>query len=310
MPIVVALGGNALLRRGESPSVENQRRNARIAAQSLRPLCETQRIAVTHGNGPQVGLLALQAASCTAHEPYTLDVLGAETEGQIGYLVEQELRNALGDKRRYATILTQVEVDPEDVSFDNPSKPIGPYYGKQEAEALEQKHNWSFVRIGDQLRRVVPSPRPKRILGMDVIRMLVEQDVLTICAGGGGIPCVVTDDGSLVGVEAVIDKDLVSAFLAKELGAQALLMLTDVDGVYDHWGEPQARRIRRISPNAARNFSFAPGSMAPKVEAACDFVEATGRNAGIGALNDASAILAETAGTLISKTATTIEYWD
>jgi carbamate kinase len=206
--------------------------------------------------------------------------------------------------------LTQIEVDPKDPAFEKPTKPIGAFYGRQEAQKLKQERGWSFARDGEHYRRVVPSPRPRRILEMDVIEMLVEHGVVTICAGGGGIPTIVTDDGRLAGVEAVIDKDFASALLARELSAQAFLMLTDVDGVYTQWDEPKARRFWRVSPDGLRRFSFTPGSMAPKVEAACDFVEATGGTAGIGALKDASAILAGNAGTLITKSATEIGYSD
>jgi len=309
MRIVVALGGNALLKRGEPLTAENQRRNTRIAAEALAPLAESHRLIITHGNGPQVGLLALQGAAYAANKTYPLDILDAETEGQIGYLVEQELRNVLGRNRQYATLLTQIEVDPNDPAFQKPTKPIGPFYERPDAQKLKRERGWSFVQDGEQYRRVVPSPRPRRIFEIDVIEMLVDRGVLVICAGGGGIPTVVTEDGSLAGVEAVIDKDFASGLLARELGAQAFLMLTDVDGVYAQWGTPEARRFRRISPDGLRGFSFAPGSMGPKVEAACDFVDATAGTAGIGALGDASAILAGDAGTLITKTARQTEYW-
>ena len=310
MRIVVALGGNALLKRGEPPTVENQRRNVGIAAAALAPIAEVHQLVITHGSGPQVGLLALQGAAGAPSETFPLDILDAEAEGQIGYLIEQELRNVLGPERRCVTLLTQIEVDPEDPAFEKPTKPIGAFYGRREAQKLKQERGWSFARFGEHHRRVVPSPRPRRIFEMDVIEMLVEHGVVTICAGGGGIPTIVTDDGRLAGVEAVIDKDFASALLARELRAQAFLMLTDVDGVYAQWDEPQARRFRRISPDRLRRFSFNPGSMGPKVEAACDFVDATGGMAGIGSLKDASAILAGNAGTLIAKAATEIEYWD
>jgi len=302
--IVAALGGNALLKRDEAPSPENQRRNAETAAAVLSRLSSGRRLAVTHGNGPQVGLLALQCPG----DP--LDILDAESEGQIGYLTEQELRGALGSSRQCVTLLTQVEVDAADPAFGSATKPIGPFYDKEISEDLAQSRDWTFVRIGDQYRRCVASPKPKRIMPMDVVRMLVEQGVVTICAGGGGIPVVVSANGRLCGVEAVIDKDLSSALLAKELGAEVLLILTDVDGVYVRWGEPDARLIRRISPDAVRRFSFAAGSMGPKVDAACDFVTATGGVAAIGAMADAPAILAGRAGTRITADAAVIDYQD
>ncbi|MDH3582212.1 MAG: carbamate kinase, partial [Hyphomicrobiales bacterium] len=205
---------------------------------------------------------------------------------------------------------TQIEVDPKDPAFKNPTKPIGPFYARQEAQQLRQESGWSFMRDGEQYRRVVPSPQPKRIFEMDVVELLVEHGVVTICAGGGGIPTIVTEEGRLAGVEAVIDKDLASALLARQLKAQAFLLLTDVDGVYANWDQPQARRFRRIQPDELRRLPFAAGSMGPKVEAACNFVEATGGTAGIGALKDASNVLAGNAGTLIAKTAAKTEYWN
>ncbi len=307
MLILVALGGNALLKRGEAPTTENQRCNVRSAAEALAPIAKAHQLVITHGSGPQVGLLALRDAACGG-ETYSLDILDAEAEGQVGYLTEQELRNVLGPERNCVTVLTQIEVDPDDPAFSKPTKPIGPFYARPEAQTLRKERGWSFARDGTQYRRVVPSPRPRRILQMDVIELLVEHGVVTICAGGGGIPTIVTDDGRLAGVEAVIDKDHASALLARQLEAQAFLLLTDVDGVYAHWNQPQARRWRKVPPDELRRFSFAAGSMGPKVEAACDFVEATGGIAGIGALKDAPAILAGDAGTLVTKSATT-EYW-
>lgn len=310
MRVVAALGGNALLRRGERPSAANQRRNIRLAAEALGPVAGVHELVITHGSGPQVGLLALQSVSGSPGEGDPLDILDAEAEGQIGYLIEQEMRNILGPRKQCVTLLTQIEVDPDDPAFGRPTKPIGPFYGQREALELEKSRGWVFARDRERYRRVVASPRPKRILAIGVIEMLVERGVVTICAGGGGIPAIMTEQGRLVGAEAVIDKDFASALLAREMKADALLMLTDVDGVYARWGEPEARRIRRASPDAVRRLSFAPGSMGPKVEAACEFVEATGGIAGIGALEDASAILGGMAGTTITKEATEIEYWE
>lgn len=310
MRSVAALGGNALLRRGEPPTAENQRRNIRVAAEALAPIAQADELVITHGNGPQVGLLALQGAARNAGVAYPLDVLDAETEGQIGYLIEQALRNVLPRERCCATLLTLIEVDPDDLAFQNPTKPIGPVYSEPDARKLETERGWRFARDGGSYRRVVASPEPKRILELDVIKMLVGHQVIVICAGGGGIPTVRRDDGKLIGVEAVIDKDRASALLAREIGADALLLLTDVNAVETHWGEPETRRIRRISPDDIRQYRFAEGSMAPKVAAACDFVEATGGKAGIGGLVDASAILAGDAGTLIAGGATEAVYWD
>jgi carbamate kinase len=302
MRILIALGGNALLRRGESLTAENQRRNVRRAAEALAPLARGHELIITHGNGPQVGLLALQSAAYDSQAVYPLDVLDAESEGMIGYLIEQELANLLPD-RHFATLLTQVEVDPGDPAFGRPTKPIGPMYGDADVQRLAAARRWSVAPDGIGFRRVVASPRPKRVLELGVIEMLVRQGVIVICAGGGGIPVVRRADDSLVGVEAVIDKDLASSLLARELKADAFLMLTDVDAVYLDWGKPGARRLRRVTPAGLRRLSFAPGSMGPKVDAACGFVETTGRVAAIGRLQDAAALLAGDAGTLITLVA-------
>ena len=299
MRIVVALGGNALLRRGEPLTAENQRENIRLAAEVLAPIARENDLVITHGNGPQVGLLALQAAAYKSDEVFPLDVLDAETEGMVGYLIEQELGNHLLHERRCATLLTQVEVDPMDPAFNNPSKPIGPVYSQAEAQQLGRKRGWTVAQDGEHFRRVVPSPRPLRILELDVIELLVSQQVIVICAGGGGIPVVRREDGSLVGVEAVIDKDMASSLLAQELKADAFLMLTDVDAVYEHWGQVNAEPIRDILSSAVREYTFERGSMAPKVLAACEYVEQTGGLAGIGALKDAVALFNGSAGTLI-----------
>ncbi|MGE5027326.1 MAG: carbamate kinase [Betaproteobacteria bacterium] len=299
MRIVIALGGNALLRRGEPPTATNQRRNVKIAAGALVPVANRHDLVISHGNGPQVGLLALQGALCKPDETYPLDILDAETEGMIGYLIEQELGNLLPD-RRCATLLTQIEVDPNDPAFGHPDKPIGPIYTEIEAQRLARERGWNMAPDGGQFRRVVPSPGPQRIFELSVIELLVSQGVIVICAGGGGIPTVRREDGSLVGVEAVIDKDLASALLARELKADALLLLTDADAVYHGWDTPAARAIRHATPQDLHEFDFAAGSMGPKVRAACEFVEQTGGMAGIGQLSDAMAILDGKAGTMIA----------
>ena len=310
MRIVIALGGNALLRRGEPLTAENQRHNVAIAAQALAPIAADHELVITHGNGPQVGLLALQSTAYKSAEAFPLDVLDAETEGMIGYLIEQELSNLLPAEQRCATLLTQIEVDSADPAFRHPSKPIGPLYDEDTARQLAEARGWDIAPDGDGFRRVVPSPRPQRILELPVIELLIDQGVIVICAGGGGIPTVRRVDSSLVGVEAVIDKDLASALLARELHADLFLMLTDVAAVWRDWGQPDARALHRISPAAIRRFTFAPGSMAPKVEAACRFVEQTGGVAGIGRLEDAAALLTGKAGTLITNEAAEIEWWD
>ena len=301
MRIVVALGGNALLRRGEPPTADNQRRNVQVAAAALAPLARAHQLVITHGNGPQVGLLALQGAAVPAAEAYPLDILDAETEGMIGYLIEQELVGLLPAGQQCATLLTQIEVDPHDPAFHSPDKPIGPVYDAAQARRLARERGWSVARDGEHFRRVVASPRPLRILEFGVIDQLVAQGVVVICAGGGGIPVVRRADGSLVGVEAVIDKDAASALLAHELDADALLLLTDVDAVYRDWGTARASPLHRVTPETLRRHSFAAGSMAPKVEAACTFVERGGRLAAIGALADAEAILRGAAGTRVMR---------
>ena len=299
MRIVAALGGNALLRRGEPPEAATQRRHVAEAVSALAALADTHELVVTHGNGPQVGLLSLQAAAYRDVTPYPLDVLGAESEGMIGYLLEQALRNELPG-RAVATLLTQIVVDPADPAFDRPSKPIGPIYTEEEGRRLADERGWAIAPDGDSFRRVVASPEPLQVVELEAIRLLVAAGVLVICAGGGGIPVVVDEDGALYGVEAVIDKDLSAALLARLLEADALLMLTDVPAVERDRGTPEAAPIRRATPAELRELRFASGSMGPKVEAACRFVESGGRLAAIGALDDAPAILRGEAGTVVA----------
>jgi carbamate kinase len=301
MRIVAALGGNALLRRGQPLTAANQRENVRVAADALAQLVDDHELVITHGNGPQVGLLALQSAAYDEVEMYPLDVLGAESEGMIGYMLEQELGNRLPDEQPFATILTQIEVSPRDPAFRHPSKPIGPVYTKEEADLLAAKRGWTIAPDGEHWRRVVPSPLPRRIFEIRVIDLLVRQGVIVICAGGGGIPTMFRPDGTLVGVEAVIDKDRAGSLLARSLHAHAFLMLTDVDGVYLDWGTPDARRIVRAHPDALEAIAFASGSMGPKVEAAIEFAKATSGTAHIGSLADAEALLDSRAGTSVSR---------
>jgi carbamate kinase len=295
---VIALGGNALLRRGEPLDDERQRRNVAAAASAVARVAREHALVVTHGNGPQVGLLALQAEAYDPGRAQSLDVLGAQTEGMIGYLIEQELRNRLPG-RQVATLLTQVAVDARDPAFAKPSKPIGPVYSKQQAERLAGERGWNVAPDGDAYRRVVPSPAPQRIIELETIRLLLEAGVLVVCTGGGGIPVVETPSGGLRGIEAVIDKDLAAALLASRLEAGALVLLTDVDAVYSDWGAAGARPLRHVTPTEMRRYAFEPGTMGPKVEAACRFVEATGGTAGIGALEEAEAILAGRSGTIL-----------
>ena len=302
MLVVIALGGNALLRRGEPLTAENQRANVKCAATAIAEVIGAgHRVVVCHGNGPQVGLLALQSEAYKPEVAYPLDVLGAQTEGMIGYVIEQELENALAGHRRVATLLTQVEVDADDAAFHTPTKPIGPVYSGSQAEDLKQRRGWAIAPDGAGWRRVVASPRPLHIPDVSIIRLLLEQDVVVICGGGGGIPVIRRADGSLIGVEAVIDKDRVAALLAEELGADMLLMLTDVDAVYRDWGKSSQEPIRTMSLDQIRPETFPAGSMGPKIEAARDFVAATGGIAGIGALGDAIGIIEGRNGTLISS---------
>ncbi len=294
MRVVVALGGNALLKRGEPLDIATQTPNAEAAARSIAALAEAHDVIVTHGNGPQIGLLALQAMSDPAPTP--LDVLGAESEGMIGYLLARALASRLRE-RPILSVLTQVEVDPGDPAFARPTKPIGPFYGPAQWRALAAAHGWAGVEDRGQMRRVVPSPLPKRIVEREAIARLWRAGVLAICAGGGGIPVVREDSGALRGVEAVVDKDRTAALLAAELGADALLLLTDVEGVYANWGKPDARLLRHVSARDAAALALPPGSMGPKVEAAAWFA---GRGkAVIAALDRAVPALAGEAGTAV-----------
>ena len=282
MRVVVALGGNALLRRGQALTAENQRENVRVAAEAMAPLAKQHQLVVSHGNGPQVGLLALQGAAYKPDEAYPLDVLGAETEGMIGYMIEQEMGNLLPQQVPFATILTMIEVDGADPAFQQPTKFIGPVYDQAEAERLAAEKGWAIKQDGDKWRRVVPSPAPKRIFEIRPIKWLLEKGTIVICAGGGGIPTVYDKNRTLHGVEAVIDKDFASELLARELDADLFIMATDADAVYLDWGTPQARGIKRAAPGELSKYSFPAGSMGPKVEAACSFAETTGKAAAIG----------------------------
>jgi carbamate kinase len=301
MRIVVALGGNALLRRGEPMTADTQRRNVQIAARAIAPLAKDHQLVLSHGNGPQVGLLALQAAAYEAVEAYPLDILGAETQGMIGYLLEQELGNLLPIEVPFASLLTMIEVDAHDPAFQDPTKFIGPVYEKTEADRMAAEKKWVFKQDGKHWRRVVPSPRPKRIFEIRPIRWLLEHGTIVICAGGGGIPTVYESETrrTLEGIEVVIDKDSAGALLARDLEADMYVMATDADGVYLDWGLPTARKLDRVSPTELAKYEFPAGSMGPKITAACEFASATGRPAAIGALADIEQIVVGSAGTLI-----------
>ena len=301
MRIVIALGGNALLRRGDPMTTEVQRSNIRTAAQAIAPLAAEHSIVVVHGNGPQVGLLSLQAESYHDAEPYPLDVLDAGTQGMVGYLIQQELRSLLPPDRQVATLLTMITVDPDDPAFTSPTKFVGPVYAKEAADALAAEKGWAFKPDGTSWRRVVPSPQPRQILEIQPISWLLERGAVVICAGGGGIPIMYSSSGSgeVVGVEAVIDKDLASELLAEDVAADLFVMATDVDGVYVGWATPQQRRLDRATPEELADYQFAAGSMGPKVEAASRFAAKTGKRAAIGSLADITDIVAGQAGTSV-----------
>jgi len=301
MLVVVALGGNALLQRGQPMTAEMQRMNIRTACAALAPVAEEHQLVISHGNGPQVGLLALKEQAYTDVEPYPLDILDAQTEGMIGYIVEQELGNVLPEDRPFASLLTMIEVDPADPAFADPTKFVGPVYDKEQADVLAGDKGWVFKKDGDKWRRVVASPAPKRIFEIQPVKWLVEKNTVVVCAGGGGIPTAFAADGSgaLQGVEAVIDKDWASELLARDLGADVYVMATDTDGVYLDWGTPSKRLIDRATPAELAQHAFPAGSMGPKVDAACHFVLKTGKRAAIGALKDIREIVAGTAGTQV-----------
>ncbi len=308
MRVVVALGGNALLQRGQELNAENQRKNIRVAAEQLATIHSDHELVVAHGNGPQVGLLALMDAAYAAADPYPLDVLGAETVGQIGYMIEQELGNIIPYDDHIVTVLTQILVDPSDPAFLNPTKPVGPVYEKAQADKLHEEKGWTMAPDGPYFRRVVPSPLPRKIIEMKVIRTLVDNGIVVICAGGGGIPVAYDENRKLYGVEAVIDKDLASALLAMGLDADLLAMLTDVPYVYADYGTGRQRAIRAAHPDALEKLDFASGSMGPKVMGACWFVRETGKQSAIGRLSDLARVVAGDAGTRISNEIEGIQY--
>lgn len=301
MRIVIALGGNALLQRGQPMTAENQRANIRVAAERIAAIAAGNQLVIAHGNGPQVGLLALQDAAYTEVDPYPLDVLGAETEAMIGYVIEQELGNLLPLGQPFATLLTMICVDPNDPAFSNPTKPIGPIYDKATAEKLAAERGWSIAPDGEYFRRVVPSPKPQRIFEIRPIRTLVDQGCIVICAGGGGIPTMYGEDGKLHGVEAVIDKDLAASLLAEELDADMLVIATDVEGVYTGWGTPEQKRLGAVTVDEVVTMNLPAGSMGPKVAAACQFAQKTGKEAVIGSLADIDSIVTGEAGTRVSR---------
>ncbi|HCB2600443.1 TPA: carbamate kinase [Citrobacter koseri] len=295
--LVVALGGNALLKRGEPLEADIQRKNIDLAAKTIAQLTQQWRVVLVHGNGPQVGLLALQNSAYDRVTPYPLDILGAESQGMIGYMLQQSLKNQL-PQREISVLLTQVEVDADDPAFRNPTKYIGPVYDGDQANVLQAEKGWIFKADGKAFRRVVPSPQPKRIVESDAIRALIARDHLVICNGGGGVPVVEKADG-FHGIEAVIDKDLSAALLASQIHADALLILTDADAVYLDWGKPTQRPLAQVTPELLSEMQFDAGSMGPKVTACAEFVSHCQGIAGIGSLADGPAILSGDKGTLI-----------
>jgi carbamate kinase len=300
MRIVVALGGNALLMRGERADASVQLHHVEAAARALAPLAAEHELVVCHGNGPQIGLLALESeADPSLTRPYPLDTLGAETQGMIGYWLAQSLRNA-GVRKPVLAIVTQTVVDAADPAFAAPTKFIGPIYDRDQADRLAEQNSWTMAADGPHWRRVVPSPEPLRLVEQESIEQLVSGGTIVVCAGGGGAP--VIDNGQLHGVEAVVDKDLTSAELAIALKADRLLLLTDVSAVMTDFGLPDAEPLRHLDLEELEQLTFPAGSMGPKIEACRRFVQATGSMAAIGALTDAGALLLGDAGTaIISK---------
>ncbi len=304
MRIVVALGGNALIRRDEKPDARIQLGHVRVAAQALAPLAAKHDLIVCHGNGPQIGLLALESADDPSlTRPYPLDVLGAQTQGEVGYWLTQCLHNA-GVKKPALCVVTQTVVDPRDPAFTDPTKFVGPVYSRGRAQELADRHGWAIAADGEQWRRVVPSPAPQRIVEADSIVRLIDTQTVVICGGGGGAPVVADETGELHGVEAVVDKDLTAALLAITVDADRLLVLTDVAAVMSHFGTPQAEPLRNVDLDELAAMEFPAGSMGPKIAGCRQFVAATGRPAAIGALSDAVAVIAGTAGTTITASHT------
>lgn len=304
MRVVIALGGNALLERGEAPDSDIQETHVVSAVTALAPLARRHQLFITHGNGPQVGVLALESARDPAlSRPYPFDVLGAQTQGMIGYWLVQALHGAVPG-RPAGCLICRTVVRADDPAFAHPTKFVGPVYDEAQARQLAAERGWDVRQDGTAWRRVVPSPDPVELAEMDMIKALASTGVIVVCAGGGGIPVVRDDGGALRGVEAVVDKDLTAALLASDLAADALVILTDVDAVEDGYGTPQARPIHRATPQELRARPFPAGSMGPKVDAACRFVEATGGMAAIGRLDDAESLLDGKAGTIVAPTDT------
>lgn len=315
MRIVVALGGNALLKRGEPMTAQNQSANIRLAAEQLAKVKPKNELIISHGNGPQVGLLALQHAAYYAQdnkiEPYPLDVLVSQTVGMIGYMLQQELTNLLPETPTQ-TLVTQVIVDEHDPAFSKPSKPIGQVYTQAEAEKLAAEKGWTVMPDGQYYRRAVPSPKPQDVTGINAVKALLAQDHIVICGGGGGVPCVKNAQGQLTGVEAVVDKDLATAVIANQLDADLFIIATDVNAACVNFQKEGERKIAKANPAALEALSaeFAAGSMGPKVQAVINFVKATGKDAAIGSLSDIEDIVAGKAGTRVSLSANEVVFYE
>ncbi|GAA4041881.1 carbamate kinase [Nonomuraea soli] len=304
MRVLVALGGNALLQRGDTPDADIQIANVQTAVKTLAQVAEKHELIITHGNGPQVGVLALESAGDpNLTRPYPFDTLGAETQGMIGYWMLQALQNALPG-RQVLSIITQTLVSAVDPAFENPTKFVGQVYDQAEAQKLAKENGWTVKPDGQYWRRVVPSPKPQRVVETRLIRKLVRDGVTVVCAGGGGVPVIRDENGRLSGVEAVIDKDLTGSMLAEALECDAFLILTDVPRIMRDFGTAQQSEISHTTPHELRSIDFPAGSMGPKVEAICRFVETTGDMAAVGKLDEAMDILDGTAGTIVTPNAT------
>ncbi len=300
MRIVIALGGNALMRRGDKPDAANQITNVDLACAALAPLAEEHEVVITHGNGPQVGVLALQSANDPRlSQPYPFDTLGAMTQGMIGYWLLQSLQNHLPG-RHVASIVNQTLVLSGDPALRNPTKFVGEVYSREQADELAASRGWVMKADGEYFRRVVGSPQPQRVIETRLIRTLLGAGAVVVCAGGGGVPVIRNERGKLKGIEAVIDKDLTAAVLAEHLEADMLMILTDVEAVMTDFGTPQQAAVSHTTPAALRALGAPAGSMGPKIEAACRFVELTGDAAAIGRLEDVVSIVAGTAGTVVT----------
>lgn len=286
------------MQKGQALESEIQANNIARATRNIADIVTNDELAITHGNGPQVGLLALQAEGYPEVTPYPFDILDAESAGMLGYLISLHMDNALPTRQSVA-LITRVLVDPEDPAFARATKPVGPVYPTAQGDAIARQRGWQMTRISEGMRRVVPSPRPQKIIELSAIEVLLTQGAIVVCCGGGGIPVVQAPNGGLVGVAAVVDKDASSALLASALEADRLIMLTDVEAVYKNWNTDSAKPIQRMSTAELRELEFEEGSMAPKVAAACQFADETGNSAYIGKLTRLPDIIRGLSGTRI-----------